>query len=173
MVPKPAQCWLRRLAVAKTRGDGNCVPKCLGDTLRAQAAAFGVKANFVLGVILGGAQSDTNPESAVIPKSEIDRRAVRCAGPDCQSFQALTFVLASIDLNAEGPERMTRRETPTEFDGCVVQPLGPAQRDFAIVRHCRVQAQRCCSGTARQGRLIWHRSTTAPLPEAAWLNCHQ
>lgn len=140
MVPKPAQYRLRRLAVAKTRGDRNCVPKCLGYTLRAQAVALGVEANFVLAVVLGGAQSDANPESVVIPKSKIDQRAVPCAGPDCQPFQVLAFVLANIDLNGEGPEWVMSRETPTKFDGRVLQPLGPAKRDFRIIYHCRVSS---------------------------------
>jgi hypothetical protein len=135
MIPNSAQRGFRRLAVAKTRRDGSGVSKCLSNTLRAQAVASGIKSNLILGTVLGWPQGDANPESMVIPKCEINQCATICAGPDRQSFQVLAFVLASVHLGGERPERVTRRKTLTEFNGCVLQPLGPTQRNYLIVRH--------------------------------------
>jgi hypothetical protein len=52
-------------------------------------------------------------------------------------------VLARINLNAEGPERMAHCEAPTKLNGNILEKLGSAQRNLWIVHHCRIPNQLC------------------------------
>jgi hypothetical protein len=48
------------------------------------------------------------------------------AGPNRQPFQARAFMLASINLNVEGSERVILYKAATKLDGNVLEELGSA-----------------------------------------------